>query len=265
MRPIEPADLLARLLPQRLRWFTEVRALLLGEDVRCHENDAGDCFAMEWHYPYGPFVSLLGREGPPLDRAFCREILGQFPQADGAFVLPPDVPPPKACPFAKDGWNGLTFGTAYRCFAGKPSADLGAPEAPADPRIRPLAGEEHALLLPFTRHPAELEEPGLEVLAWFEGGRLCGHIRFAPAAADIWDVGLIHTLPEHRGRGIATALARAYRQTIRARGLTPYYSGVSNPHSARAARKAGFSPCCARYAFQWKRPHTQALPRQKSS
>jgi len=93
-----------------------------------------------------------------------------------------------------------------------------------------------------------------QAFAWFEDAQPLGYLSCGPMIEDLWDVGLVFTLPESRGRGIATALAYAYLKTMRERGLVPYYSGVSNPYSARAAQKAGFRLCGTRHLYNYKRP-----------
>jgi hypothetical protein len=43
-------------------------------------------------------------------------------------------------------------------------------------------------------------------------------------------------------------------QALLERGLVPYYSGVSNPYSAKAAQEAGFQLCSTRHLYNYKRP-----------
>ena len=247
MIAIKPEDLLRRIAPQRLCYSMEYLDLSSPEmrekwAIACFSNHGGTCFAVVWQSPGWSMVNFIGCE-----KNFCKALLSRFKTANIAFV----VPPGKA--LQKVRIHGLkpkrTF--AYESFA----RETPAPEAPIDPRIRLLAKEEYDLVRPIVKQKEDLADE-CTVRAWLENGSVLGYISCSPCEgmADIWDVNYIFTLPEYRGRGIATALAYAYLKDIREQGLVPYYSGVSNPASAAAARKAGFTHCCTRYAFNYKRP-----------
>jgi len=247
MREVNPQELLERICPQRLCYFSEYLDLtrpraLEDYSVRCYANDEGRCLAMTWQYPAWNYASFIGYDGE-----FCREVLRQFDETDACWPLPPSA----VLPGVK--LHGLRKKDVVEAFA----YEGPVPEAPIDPHILLLEKEAFGPLRSIAPRQADLDHLPL-AFAWMEEGRPLGYLACGPMVEDIWDVGYIFTLPEQRGRGIGTVLAYAYLKTMRERGEIPYYSGVSNPHSAGAARGAGFQLCSARHSFHYKRPKFKA-------
>jgi len=245
MKQIEPQALLERIYPQRRCYFTEYVDLSRPEmiakwAIRCYANESETCYAVTWKYPTWNVVNFIG-----YDRDFCNELLRQYKNTDGAFVLRPGEPLPKI------SIRGLKLDCSYESFSGEGPM----PQAPMDPRIQLLTKEQHSILLPIAQRPEDLREE-YSILAWMENGAPLGYISYSvyENVESSWDVSLIHVAPEQRGRGIGTKLAYAYLKTIREQGEIPYYSGVSNPHSAGAARRAGFQLCSTRHSFHYMRP-----------
>ena len=244
MKQIDPQALLKHITPQRLAYSQEYIDLSQPEKIaqwamKCYANDNETCFAVTWKYPDWNVVSFINS-----DDDFCRQFLRQFDQTEVCLPLRPGQAPPNI------KLRGLRQKAIEQAFA----YEGPAPQRPIDPHIRLLNHHELDLLLPLVRDPIELKTPGMIAFTWHENETIAGFLHCNPDVADLWDVGFIHTLPEHQGRGIGTALAYAYLKTMCERGLVPYYSGVSNPASAAAARKAGFELCCARHVFNYKRP-----------
>ena len=247
MKEIEPQSLLARIAPQRLCYLTEYLDLSSPEmlakwAMECWANEDESCFAVVWQYPSWGNVHFIG-----YDKAFCKAVLSRFKTTNVAFAYPPEEARPKV------RIRGLKEKRRciYECF----TCEGPAPTEPINPHIRLLEKDEYDLVRPIVRQKEDLQDKCV-VLAWLENGAAIGYISYSlyEGMEDSWDVNYIFSLPEHRGRGIGTALAYAYLKDIRARDCVPYYSGVSNPASAAAARKAGFLLCGTRYAFTYKRP-----------
>jgi RimJ/RimL family protein N-acetyltransferase len=72
------------------------------------------------------------------------------------------------------------------------------------------------------------------------------------AAGDAYELGLA-TAPEHRGRGLATAVAAACISECLSRSATPHWQcEEANPASMRIAEKVGFGRRPLRYiAYQF--------------
>jgi len=243
MREIPPQAMLERIQPQRLCYFAEYMDLMRPEEIakraiQCYANDDETCFAVTWVYPEWNVVSFIS-----YDKEFCREVLRQYKTIDGSFTLLPGEALPEIAV------RGLKMKHSYENFA----YEGPAPEAPIDPHVHLLDKDEFDPLRAIAPRQDDLDHLPL-AFAWMEDGQPLGYLACGPTVEDIWDVGLIFTLPEHRGRGIASALAYAYLKTMRERGLVPYYSGVSNPYSAAAARKAGFQLCRTGHLYNYKRP-----------
>ena len=246
MKQIEPQTLLERLRPQRLRYFTEYHDLSQPETLKnyaicCYTNEAGSCFVMTWIYPKWNVANFIG-----CDNELAREVLRRFDETEAAWPLPPGETPPGI------KLRGLRQKAIQEAFA----YEGPMPEASIDPHICLLEKERFAPLQAIGQghgnHDNLNHTP--QAFAWMEKGQPLGYLSYGPSIEDIWDVGLIFTLPECRGRGIGTKLAYAYLKTMRERGLVPYYSGVTNPASAAAARKAGFQLCRTDYLYSYKRP-----------
>ena len=245
MRQIEPQTLLERIRPQRLCYFTEYMDLMRPEEIarraiQCYANENDSCLAMTWVYPEWNVVSFIG-----CDREFTREVLLRFdkPNIEVGFSLPPG----ETLPGIK--LRGLRKKAVEDSFAY--NGDV--PDTPVDPHIFLLEKEAFEPLRAIAPRQDDLDHHPL-AFAWMEDGQPLGYLACGPSTEDVWDVGLIFTLPEHRGRGIATKLAYGYLKTMRERSLVPYYSGVSNPYSAKAAQRAGFQLCNTCYSFDYKRP-----------
>lgn len=242
MKQIEPQAMLERIRPQKLCYFAEYldlsRLVIAERAIQCYANDDESCLAMTWAYPRWNVASFIG-----YDKEFTREVLLQFNETTAGWSLQPgeELPDIKL--------RGLRKKGVYESFAYAGPA----PETPIDPQIRLLEKEAFGPLRAIAPRQDDLDHHPL-ALAWMEEGRPLGYLACGPSTEDIWDVGLIFTLPEYRGRGIGTALAYAYLKTMRERGFVPYYSGVSNPHSAGAARRAGFQLYNTCHAFNYKRP-----------
>jgi len=247
MKQIEPESLLQRIAPRRLCYsmeYLDLSSPAMREKwaIECYADQTDTCFAVIWKYPEWSMVNFIGYE-----KNFCKALLSRFKTTNVAFVVPPIEPLPKV------RIRGLkpkrTF--AYESFC----CETPAPETPVDPHIRLLAKEEYDLVRPIVRQKEDLDDCCV-VRAWLENGNALGYISYAlyEGMEDSWDISFIFVLPAHRGKGIGAALAYAYLKDVREKGLAPYYSGVSNPASAAAARKAGFQLCCTRYAFKYKRP-----------
>jgi len=240
MKQLEPERLCERLSTQRLRYmslFHEVKRQLFENEA--FANDSESCFALVTHYPYGPAASFT-----QYDPVFLKELLRRYPKINFSLDMPPGAQP------QVERMRGLKqHSIPTVCFAYEGEA----PAAPVDPHIRPLAKSEFDLLRPIVDHQDNLVYAE-KAFVWSEGAQITGYLCCSPNFDDIWDVNHIFTLPGHRGHGIGTALAYAYLKTMREQGLVPYYSGVTNPASAAAARKAGFQPCRTSYAFQYKKP-----------
>jgi len=240
MKPITPERLYEILSAQRLRYASSLleleRKLFENE---AFANDGESCFALVTQYPHGP-----GAFFTDYDPGFIKQLLRRCPRLNLSFDLPPGaqleigrIRGLKPCAVSTE---------SFAC-------DGDAPAAPIDPHIRLLAAEEFDLVRPIVRCEDDIKFAE-KIFVWAEGGQIVGYLCCSPSFADVWDVNHIFTLPEHRGKGIGTALAYAYLKTMREQGLVPYYSGVTNPASAAAARKAGFQLCGTRYAFTYKRP-----------
>ena len=245
MREIEPQTMLERIRPQRRCYFSEYVDLVRPEEIKiraikCYANEDATCHAVTWKYPTWNVVNFIGD-----DNAFITEVLRQYEKTDGSFVLRSGEP------LLGVHIRGLKMDCLYENFAGEGPM----PQAPIDTRIRLLAKEDFDLVRPIMQEPEAVREK-LSVLAWLENGVATGYISYGvfEDVEDSWDVSLIFVAPEQRGQGIGTKLAYAYLKTMREQGEIPYYSGVSNPHSARAARGAGFQLCCTRHSFHYKRP-----------
>ena len=239
MKQIDPRRLQERLYSQRLRYLSELNELAHGEN-EAFANDDETCFALVHQYPYGPCASFTG-----YDPAFFEQVLHRYPSLNLNISLPPGQA------LRVEPMRGLTQNGSYEYFAyeGEP------PTAPIDPRVRLLAKEEHELVRPIMQHDAPiLNDPEALIFVCFDAEQIVGYLSCSPEWEDVWDAGNVFTLPEHRGKGIGTALDYAYLKTMRERGFVPYGSGVYNPASAAAARKAGFELCCVRHAFNYKRP-----------
>ena len=243
MKQIDPQALLERIRPQRLCYSQEYMDLSRPEEIAnrsilCYANQGESCYAMTWAYPSWNVASFIG-----YDKEFTREVLTQFSETGAGWPLPPG----EALPGIK--LRGLRNRGVTESFA----YDRDIPAAPPDPHIRLLEQESFGPLRAIAPRQDDLDHQPL-AFAWMEDGQPLGYLACGPMVDDIWDVGLVFTLPEHRGRGIGTALAYAYLKAMRERGLVPYYSGVSNPHSAGAARSAGFQLCSTCHSFHYKRP-----------
>jgi len=246
MKQIEPQAMLERIRPKRLCYLQECMDLSLPEKIaqwaiQCYANEDETCLAVTWNYPAWNVASFVG-----YDKNFIREVLRQFDnckECTVGFSLPPGGKLPDI------KLRGLRHNGVYESF----TYEADVPDNPIEPHIQLLEKEQFALLQAVLPDHDNLDHQEL-ALAWLENGQPMGYISFGPMFEDIWDVGNIFTLPEYRNRGIGAALAYAYLKTMRARGLVPYYSGVSNPYSAEAARKAGFRLCCTSCAYKYKRP-----------
>ena len=243
MHKIEPHALLERILPQRLCYFTEYLDLMRPEEIekraiKCYSNQDKSCFAVTWVCPDWNVAGFIG-----YDKNFTREVLRGFDESEVGFPLPPGEALPKIA------LRGLRKKAVEDDFA----YEGPVPEAPINPHVQLLEKEAFEPLRAIAPRQDDLDHKPL-AFAWFENGQPLGYLACGPMVEDIWDVGLIFTLPECRGRGIATALAYAYLKTMRERGLVPFYSGVSNPHSAKAAQKAGFQLCGTGHLYNYKRP-----------
>ncbi|MDR2686897.1 MAG: GNAT family N-acetyltransferase [Oscillospiraceae bacterium] len=243
MKEIEPQALLERIRPRRLCYFTEYLDLTRPEAlenyaIRCYANGDKSCHAMTWQYPKWNVANFIG-----YDRDFTREVLRRFGETEACWPLPREETPP----------NVKLRGLRQKAVSYEFAYEDPMPEVPIDPHICLLEKEQFAPLRAIAPRQDDLDHKPL-AFAWMEGGQPLGYLACGPMVEDIWDVGLVFTLPEHRGRGIATKLAYAYLKTMRERGLVPYYSGVTNPASAAAARKAGFQLCRTDYLFHYKRP-----------
>jgi len=243
MKQIEPQAMLERIRPQRLCYFQEYMDLSRPGEIelraiKCYANQDETCYAVTWVYPSWNAAGLIG-----YDKEFAREVLAQFKETGVGLSLPPG----EALPDIK--LRGLRETGVTESFA----YEGPAPETPIDPHIRLLEKEAFGPLRAIAQRQDDLDHHPL-AFAWMEEGRPLGYLACGPSTEDVWDVGLIFTLPEHRGRGIATKLAYAYLRTMRERSLVPYYSGVSNPHSAKAAQKAGFQLSCTCHSYSYKRP-----------
>jgi len=240
MKQIEPESLYEILSAQRLRYIAlllELKRQLFKNEAFANESES--CFALVTQYPYGPGASFTG-----YDPAFFKELLRRYPKLDFSLALPPGIPS------QVKRMRGLKQNSVpSACFAYEGEA----PAAPVDPHIRLLAKEEFDLLRPVADRQDDINYAE-KIFVWSEGTQIAGYLCCSPDFDDLWDVNYIFTLPEHRGRGIGTALAYAYLKTMREQGIIPCYSGVTNPASAAAARKAGFQPCSVSYAFKYKRP-----------
>ena len=246
MKQIEPQALLERIRPQRLCFFSEYYDLTRPEEiekraVKCFANQDGTCHAMTWVHPEWNVAGFIG-----YDKNFTREILRQFGETEACWSLPPG----EVLPSIK--LRGLHKKAVQEAFA----YEGPMPAAPIHPHICLLEKEQFAPLRVIGQGHGNHDNLNhlLQAFAWMEEGQPLGYLSCGPMIEDIWDVGLVFTLPEHRGRGIATALAYAYLKTMRERDLVPYYSGVTNPASAAAARKAGFQLCCTGHLYNYKRP-----------
>jgi len=248
MKQIEPQALLERLRPQRLCFFSEYYDLMRPEEIenrkiKCFANQDETCLAMTWVYPEWNVAGFIG-----YDKTFTREVLRGFDKPSIEVVFP--VPPGETLPHIK--LRGLRKKAVEESFAHEGPV----PEAPIDAHVQLLEKEEFEPLRAIGQghgnHDNLNHQP--QAFAWMDDGKPLGYLSCGPMIEDIWDVGLIFTLPECRGRGIATALAYAYLKTMRERGFVPYYSGVTNPASAAAARKAGFRLCGTRHLYSYKRP-----------
>ena len=246
MKQIEPQAMLERIRPRRLCYLQECVDLSLPEKIaqlaiQCYASEDESCLAVTWNYPTWNVASFIGH-----DKEFTREVLVQFKETEAGWSLPPGETLPEI------KLRGLKKKAAQEGFAYKGPL----PNAPIDPHIQLLEKEQFDLLRAIGQghgnHDNLNHMP--HAFAWMENGQPLGYLSCGPAVEDIWDVGLIFTLPECRGRGIAGKLAYAYLKTMRERGLVPYYSGVTNPHSAGAARKAGFQLCCTGHLYSYKRP-----------
>jgi len=243
MKQIEPQALLERLWPQRLCYSQEYMDLSRPEEIanraiQCYTNEVGSCYAMTWVYPSWNTTSFIG-----YDKELMRDVLREFGESEVSWSLPPGETMPDI------RLRGLRKKAVEESFA----YEGPIPEAPIDIHIQLLEKEAFEPLRAIAPRQDDLDHKPL-AFAWVEEGRPLGYLACGPTAADIWDVGLIFTLPEHRGWGIATKLAYAYLKTMRERGLIPYYSGVSNPYSAKAAKKAGFQLCCTCHLYNYMRP-----------
>ena len=239
MRQIDPQALLDILRADRLRFCGMLWELNQGGNEAFASEDHS-CFALVHQYWYGPHATFTG-----YDPAFLRQVLRRYPKLGLCVDLPPGAQ------LQIERMRGLkAYSLPFEFFA----YDGDIPAAPIDLHIRLLDESEFDLLRPLVRDEIELKTPGMQAFAWFEGEQIAGYLHCSPCYEDIWDVGYVFTLPEHQGRGIGAALYYAYRKTIREQGETPYVSGVTNPASAAAARKAGFLPCSIRYAYKYKRP-----------
>ena len=245
MKQITPQAMLERIRPQRLCYFTEYMDLVQPEkiaslSIQCYTNQDETSFAMTWVYPEWNVASFIGCE-----KEFTREVLLGFdkPNIEVGFPLPPGEASPK------NKLRGLKKKAIEDDFA----YESPAPEASIDAHILLLEKEEFEPLRAIAPRQDDLNHKPL-AFAWMENEQPLAYLACGPMVEDIWDVGLIFTLPEYRGRGIAGKLAYAYLKTMCERGLVPYYSGVSNPYSAKAARKAGFQLCCTGHLYKYKRP-----------
>ena len=247
MRQIDPERLLQRIVTRRLCYSVEYLDLSSPEmrkkwAIECFASQDDTCFAVVWKHPGWSMVNFIGYE-----KNFCKALLSRFKTTNVAFAVPPGEALPKI------HIRGLKpkRSFAYESF----SCETPAPEAPVDPHIRLLAKKEYDLVRPIVKQKEDLNDECM-VQAWLEDDVALGYISYSlyENMADSWDVSYIQVSPKHRGRGIGSALAYAYLKNIREQGLVPYYSGVSNPASAAAARKAGFQLCCTKYAFNYKRP-----------
>ena len=208
-------------------------------------NESESCFALVTHYPYGPFATFTD-----YDPAFFKQMLRRYPQLELSFDLPPGTH------LQIKRTRGLKQSIAPReCF----SYEGDPPAAPVDPHIRLLVKEEFDLVRPIAEYQDDINY-AKEIFIWHDGAQIAGYLCCSPSIDgvdgfdDIWDVNNIFVLPTHRNKGIGAALAYAYLKTMRGRGLALCYSGVTNPFSAAAARKAGFQLCCTRYAFKYQKP-----------
>ncbi|MCL2298826.1 MAG: GNAT family N-acetyltransferase [Firmicutes bacterium] len=238
MKQIEPEALYEILNADRLRYCCVLWELRQGNN-EAFSNDDGTGFALVHRYPAWHFASFTG-----YDPVFLKEVLRRYRK------LNVSIEQPEGRVLCVEAVRGLTPDPKpYECFAYTDEV----PAGPFHPNIRPLAKEEYGLVRPIAEHPNHIDyAEGL--FAWFDGERPLGYLSCGPEVDDIWDVHRIYTLPDYRNKGIATALAYAYLKTMREQGLVPYYSGVTNPASAAAARKAGFAQCSTRYAFKYERP-----------
>jgi len=244
MKQIEPQELLERIRPQKLCYLQECMDLSLPEKIaqwaiQCYASEDENCLAVTWSYPTWNVVSFTG-----YDKEFAREVLTKFKETGVGLSLRPGeaLPDIKLRGLKQNG--ALTESFAY---------EGSAPAAPLDAHIHLLEQDAFEPLRAIAPRQDDLDHHPL-AFAWMEEGRPLGYLACGPMIEDIWDVGLIFTLPDHRGRGIGMKLAYAYLKTMRERGLVPYYSGVSNPYSAKAAQKAGFQLCCTGHSFNYKRP-----------
>jgi|GEM_PF-2826371 len=236
---IDPQVLFKILNADRLRFSGALLALQQGGN-ETFANEDRSCFALVHQYPYGPFAFFTD-----YDLEFFRAVLRHYPKLNMCIDLPPGTQ------LQAGRLRGLKpYPQPYEFFA----YEGDAPTAPIDPHIRLLAQSELELLRPVVQYENELDMPGIQAFAWFEGDRIAGYLHCSPEYEDIWDVGFVFVAPEHRGRGIAAALYYVYLKTLREQGEIPQACGVTNPASAAAARKAGFQPCSIRYAFKFKRP-----------
>ena len=243
MKEIDSQAMLERIRPQRLCYFGEYIDLMRPEAIekraiRCYVNEAGDCAAVTWVYPTWYVASFIG-----YDRNFTRELLRQYGKTEAYLTTPPGETPPVV------KLRGLRQKGVESSFA----YEGDVPAAPIDPHIQLLEKEQFEPLRAIALRQDDLDRKPL-AFAWFEDGKPLGYLVCGPTAEDLWDVGLVFTLPEHRSRGIGSKLAYAYLKTMRERGLVPYYSGVIHPHSAKAALKAGFRLCCTQRIYNYKRP-----------
>jgi len=242
MKQIESQTMLECIRPQRLCYFSEFIDLSRPEKIarlamQCYANEDESCLATTWKYPSWNVASFIG-----YDKDFIREVLLGFGETVVGFSLPPG----EILPDIKLRGLRKTDVTENFAFEG-PAPD------PIDPHVHLLEKDEFEPLRTIAPRQDDLNHLPL-AFAWLENRQPLGYLACGPMVEDIWDVGLIFTLPEHRGRGIATKLAYAYLKIMRDRGLVPYYSGVSNPYSAAAAKKAGFQLCCTCHSYNYKRP-----------
>lgn len=76
----------------------------------------------------------------------------------------------------------------------------------------------------------------------YDNGKLVGFAACSADCDEMWQIG-VDVLPEHRQKGIASALTSRLAREILDRGKVPFYcSAWSNIRSARNAVKSGFIP-----------------------
>ena len=111
--------------------------------------------------------------------------------------------------------------------------------------LRLLGPEDFAdLYLPQWGNALGLSHPERDVLGVgaYDDGRLVGLAGCSADCDTMWQIG-IDVLPEHRRRGIASALTNRLARECLAREIVPFYCAAwSNVRSVRNALRAGFRP-----------------------